>query len=137
MTNILNAGCVHNSDLTKEQFNNQSIIAASVSADVDAASTARAPTLKLVDTLQNLLMHLFISAQARVKVYDKLSDIGPSIRATKLMSSTVLKAGEYKLSHPAKRTEKSNDIVFKVDQRAIVRTCLGILGSSPERAIDN
>ena len=121
LTRAVTQAYVNNSKLTKDQFNSQSVIAAAGESGPD--NTARAPTtLKLVDTLQNLLMNLFISAQTHVKVYDKLSEIGPSTKATRLMSSTVFKAIEYKRAHPAKRPEKTNDIVFKIDQRASARS---------------
>ena len=121
LTRAVTQAYVNNTKLTKDQFNGQSVIATASESGPD--NTAHVPTtLKLADTLQNFLMHLFISAQTHVKVYDKLNMIGPSTKATRLMSQTVFKALEYKRAHPAKSPEKNKDVVFKIDQRVSARS---------------
>ena len=121
LTRAVTHAYVNNKKLTKDQFNGESVIATASGSDADDAAPVPT-TFKLADIMQNLLMHLFISAQTHVKVYDKVNDIGPNTKATRFMSSTVFKALEYKRAHPTKSTEKINDTVFKIDQRTSARS---------------
>ena len=124
LTRAVTHAYVNNTKLTKDQFNGESVIATPREIGPEnAAPIPPAPTtFKLADILQNMIMHLFISAQTHVKVYEKVKDIGPSTKATRFMSNTVFKALEYKRAHPAKNPEKNNDIVFKLDQRTSARS---------------
>ena len=75
------------------------------------------PRIQLVELLQNYTMHLFVSAQTHTKVYEKLHAIGPRNSSTQFMADAVKTVEKHKLLYPTKKLERSDDVIWKVEQR--------------------
>jgi len=100
-----------------------SATAATTASSAGSATTATSATppsaepILLVDILQNMLMHLFVSTQTHNKVYEKLNAKGPQISSTQFMADTVKAVEKHKLLYPTKKSERSDDVIWQVKKR--------------------
>ena len=69
-----------------------------------------------MDILQNFAMHLYMSMQTHNKVYEKLHGTGPDESSTQFMADTVKAVEKHKLLYPSKRQEKSDEVIWKIEQ---------------------
>ena len=74
--------------------------------------------IKLVDVLQNFLMHIFVGGLAHHKIYEKVEKIGPQKPATEFMSDVVyaVEHQKTKLKVP-KKTSHEEGFVWRTNQK--------------------
>ena len=106
-----------NRNITNGEYGDTSV----VSKQLTAEATDSVPThkIKLVNVLQNFLMHIAAS-QTNHKIYAKLAKIGPKEDSTTFMAEIVHETGQYhalRTRNPVIKTEKE-EFVWKVSSNS-------------------
>merc|ERR1711915_290957 len=99
--------------ITNGEFGDTSVVSKPLTTE--GASTVPTHKIKLVNVLQNFLMHIAAS-QTNHKIYSKLGTIGPKEDSTSFMADIVHETGQYlalRIKNPVPKTEKE-DFVWKM-----------------------